>query len=274
MWDDNKVITALVGNCRALQNGSHILLSLHRHFAIPVSRRCLVASRPEWRQDNSEDSRMCDPFCKAQQFPTDAAISLSSIFQFLHFANTSPAFCSGGVKIPCLGSRKNWPILFHDVQSLLSGRLLGVVRPLEDNGRAMGEDNKPSHVGKSIQQLFPHVDVALSLVLLRLLHVSVAEMPQGVVLVVTICGDVSYSAFVVVTHCRESSLALLVVTICRVKSVALLVLTICPVDSRALLVFTICLGESMSFTCLSLFGGIKYGTAVVTISELQRLTQV
>ena len=197
---------------------------------------------------------------------------ISSIFQFLHFANTSPAFCRGGVKIPCLGSRKNWPILFHDVQSLISGRLLGVVQPLENNDGAVGEDDKPSHVGKSIQQLFPHVDIALALVLL--LHVSVAEMPQGVVLVVTICGDVSYSAFVVVTHCRESSLALLVVTICRVKSVALLVLTICPVDSRALLVFTICLGESMSFTCLSLFGGIKYGTAVVTISELQRLTQV
>ena len=77
----SKVIAASVGNCWALQNGSRILLSLHRRLAIPVLRRRplgarLPESRPEWRRDNFEDSRMCDPFCKAQQFPTDAAISL------------------------------------------------------------------------------------------------------------------------------------------------------------------------------------------------------
>ena len=79
-----KVITASVGNCWALQNGSLILLSPHRRLAIPVSWRCPLGARlpestPEWRRDNSEDSRMCDPFCKAQQFPTDAAISLNKL---------------------------------------------------------------------------------------------------------------------------------------------------------------------------------------------------
>ena len=100
-----------------------------------------------------------------------------------------PAFSRGGVKIPCLASRKNWPILLHDVKSLLSGRLFGVVRLLEDDDGAMGEDNKPAHVGKSFQQLLPHIDVALSLGLL--LHDALAEMLQVVVLVATVCGDES-----------------------------------------------------------------------------------
>ena len=82
-----KVIAASVGNCWALQNGSLILLSLHHHLAIPVSRRRPLGARlpestPEWRRDNSEASRMCDPFCKAQQFPMDAAISLMTIWYF------------------------------------------------------------------------------------------------------------------------------------------------------------------------------------------------
>ena len=87
-----------------------------------------------------------------------------------------PAFRRGGVKIPCLASRKNWPIFLHDVKSLLSGRLFGVVRLLEDDDGAMGED-------------IPHIDVALSLGLL--LHDALAEMLQVVVLVATVCGDES-----------------------------------------------------------------------------------
>ena len=46
-----KVIAASVGNCWASQNGSHILLSLHRCLDIPVSRR-----RPNhWNQDRNGD---------------------------------------------------------------------------------------------------------------------------------------------------------------------------------------------------------------------------
>ena len=76
--DKGKVIAASVGIWWALQNGSHILLSHHRRLAIPVSQRrlALLESRPKWRRDKSEDSRMCDLFCEAQQFPTEPAISL------------------------------------------------------------------------------------------------------------------------------------------------------------------------------------------------------
>ena len=44
-----------------------------------------LESRPEWRRNNSEDSRMYDPFCKVQQFPTNSAITLflPGIWQFI-----------------------------------------------------------------------------------------------------------------------------------------------------------------------------------------------
>ena len=168
----------------------------------------------------------------------------------LHFWNVIHTFCVVDAEIPCRASSKNWTIFLHDVHSLISGRLHGDVGPFENDDGSMGEYVKPGHVVISLQQLFPHVDVALSLSF-PFLHVSPAEVPQVLVIVdpvETICGNESYSALVVVTHCWVSSLAVLVVTICPVKSVALLVFTICPVDSRVLLVFTICLGDSMTFT--------------------------
>ena len=48
----------------------------HSCFAATTPGARLRESTLEWRRDNSEESRMYDPFCKAQQFPTDSAISL------------------------------------------------------------------------------------------------------------------------------------------------------------------------------------------------------
>ena len=77
----SKLITASVGNCWSLQNGLHILLSSElslRHSGVDSGRRALrghlcETGMAKWRW---RESRMSDPFCKAQQFPTDAAITL------------------------------------------------------------------------------------------------------------------------------------------------------------------------------------------------------
>ena len=62
----SKVFAALVGIAGSFQNGS----------AIPVSWRCLLPQIKTRMATDSEDSRMCDPFCNDPEIPSKAAITL------------------------------------------------------------------------------------------------------------------------------------------------------------------------------------------------------
>ena len=77
--DDRSVGWKLLGFAKWIAH-STVLGVVSSPFRSGLERRETGMSKRRWRE-----SRMCDPFCKAQQFPTDAAISLNQILSNLCF---------------------------------------------------------------------------------------------------------------------------------------------------------------------------------------------
>ena len=74
-------VGGIAGSLQIDRTFCSLFIAVTGHSAIPVSRRRPLAcdsleSKPVWQREDSEDSRMCDPFCNDPAIPADAAITL------------------------------------------------------------------------------------------------------------------------------------------------------------------------------------------------------